>query len=196
MDFKRLPSKFEDRIKRANYWRAIHDTAVSCVFFLLIFKAGLKLIQVAFLAVFRNPLPFDPGFSDALLLFAGWNIESLAAITIRRLHDRNKSGWWMVPFFLAPLVLLASSDWLANPTLAQLIDALGYGLGAWCFIELLCLSGTRGPNRFGSDPLAPRKAEWVERSEIDRAPPSVGPLPAWLVRRDHESASAGQCSRR
>ena len=195
MDFKRLLSEFEDRINRANYWHAIYYTAVSCVVFLLIFKAGLKLIQIAFLAVFRNPLPFDPGFSDALWLFAGWNSASLAVITIKRLHDRNKSGWWMVPFFLAPLVLLGPSDWLANPTLARLSEALGYGLGAWCFIELLCLSGTRGPNRFGPDPLAPRKTKWVERREIDRMPPSAGPLPAWLVRRDHESASAGQCCR-
>jgi uncharacterized membrane protein YhaH (DUF805 family) len=45
------------------------------------------------------------------------NAWCFAAIAIKRLHDRNKSGWWMVLFFF-------------------------------------CLRGTRGPNRFGSDPLA------------------------------------------
>ena len=31
---------------------------------------------------------------------------------------------------------------------------VGFGLSAWCFVEIFCLKGTKGPNRFASDPLA------------------------------------------
>jgi uncharacterized membrane protein YhaH (DUF805 family) len=188
MDFKWLLPKFEGRISRAEYCQAIIETSIHCLVFLLIFKAGLKLVQVAFLAVFKNPLPFDGSFVDALALFAGWKLEFLAAIMIKRLHDRNKSGWWLVPFLVAPLLLHRPSDWLDNPTLVLLVDGLAFSLGLWCFIELLCLSGTTGPNRFGPDPLAPSKTRpnWAQPSKIEPMPHSAGPPPAWLVKRDHE----------
>jgi len=192
MDFKRLLAKFEGRINGTEYWRAILETAVSCVFFLLIFKTGLKLLQAAYLAISGNPLPFDPGFSDALLLFAVWNAEFVASITIKRLHDRDKSGWWIVPFVVAPVLLHRPSDWLDNPTLALVVHTVGIGLGAWCLVEF-CLGGTRGPNRFGPDPVAPRKTTWVERSKIEPMPDIAGPPPAWLVKRNNESASADPC---
>lgn len=53
-------------------------------------------------------------------------------VTIRRWHDRDKSGWW---------VLLS---------LVPLIGAI------WTLVECGCLRGTPGPNRFGPDPLATR----------------------------------------
>jgi uncharacterized membrane protein YhaH (DUF805 family) len=192
MDFKRFFSKFEGRTNGAEYWRAILETAVSCVLFLLIFKTGVKLVQAGYLAVSGHPLPFDFGFSDVLLLYAGWNGEFVAAITIKRLHDRNRSGWWIVPIVMVPALLYRPSDWLHNPALAYLVDFIAFGLGAWCVIEL-CLPGTRGANRFGADPGAPRKTQWVERSSIEPAPLSFGPPPAWLVKRKHDSASADPC---
>jgi len=50
---------------------------------------------------------------------------------VKRCHDRNKSGWW--------LVLM----WLASFTI---IGAL------WPLIELGFLDGTQGPNKFGPSP--------------------------------------------
>jgi uncharacterized membrane protein YhaH (DUF805 family) len=192
MDLRSLFSSFEGRINRAKYWLAVYAISISCVLFPLIFKTGVKLVQAAYLAISGSPLPFDPGLRDALLLLAVWNIEFVAAITIKRLHDRDKSGWWIVPFVIAPVLLHRSSDWLDNPTLALLVDVLALSLGAWCLVEL-CLGGTRGPNRFGPDPVTPPKATWVERSKIEPMPDIAGPPPAWLVKRGHDSASADPC---
>jgi uncharacterized membrane protein YhaH (DUF805 family) len=50
------------------------------------------------------------------------------AVTVRRLHDTNHSGW-MIFITLIPLI------------------------GAIIFIVFLCQRGTAGPNRFGQDPL-------------------------------------------
>jgi uncharacterized membrane protein YhaH (DUF805 family) len=51
------------------------------------------------------------------------------AVTVRRLHDLDRTGWWIF-LGLIPLV------------------------GAIILIIWFCSRGTEGPNRFGQDPLA------------------------------------------
>src|SRR5262249_35809552 len=65
----------------------------------------------------------------ALLLFVVALWISLA-MGVKRYHDRNKSGWW---------VLIA------------LVPVIG---GLWYLIEAGFLPGTSGPNQYGPDPLA------------------------------------------
>ena len=100
------------------------------------------------------------------------------AVTTKRLHDRNKSAWWLAIFFLLPLVLQlpalahmpamfaqlgaamrAARDHLPPPpplvepasvVLTRLAATL---ISLWAFVELYCLRGTVGENRFGPDPL-------------------------------------------
>jgi len=70
------------------------------------------------------PLHVREGLPSLLVLWPS------IAISVKRWHDRGKSGWW---------VLI---------TLVPLIGVL------WALIENGCLRGTRGDNRFGADPLA------------------------------------------
>jgi uncharacterized membrane protein YhaH (DUF805 family) len=58
------------------------------------------------------------------------------AVTVRRFHDRDMSGWWYLGVFLAALI----------PFVGLLVYI--------AFIVIMCLKGTDGPNRFGPDPLA------------------------------------------
>ena len=63
------------------------------------------------------------------------------AVCVKRLHDLNLSGWWTLSIFAVPYVSYAIH------------------VSAWIIvlvaIALLCLiPGSRGANRFGSDPLA------------------------------------------
>ena len=52
------------------------------------------------------------------------------AVAVKRYHDRNKSGWWV---------------------LIILVPVIG---GLWYLIECGFLRGTPGPNNHGPDPLA------------------------------------------
>jgi len=77
-------------------------------------------------------------------------------IAIKRLHDRNKSGHWLWLFCLAPAVL----NLLAKLAVMQgaapvgiVIMLVSISISVWCFVEIACLRGTSGPNRFGPDPL-------------------------------------------
>jgi len=60
-----------------------------------------------------------------------WGLATLLpslAIGVRRLHDTDRSGWWWLLSFI-PLI------------------------GIIVLIVFWCFEGTRGPNRFGPDPL-------------------------------------------
>ncbi len=70
------------------------------------------------------------GFKFLLFIpFGIFFIWSRFAINVKRWHDRDKSAWWL---------------------LIELIPLIG---SIWAFIELGCLKGIYGKNRFGPDPL-------------------------------------------
>ena len=79
------------------------------------------------------------------------------AVTVRRLHDTERSGWWLIapPLGLIAIVLIftligagaPSPDALAAPFLVIL--GLGYFGWAIALTVILCFKGTPGPNRFG-----------------------------------------------
>jgi len=82
-------------------------------------------------------------------------------VGIRRLHDRNRSGWWILPFSIGPYLLLGAAhlfgDLGAIGVLAGLPLSLGgLALAVWSWIELGFRRGTSGPNRFGPPPASNR----------------------------------------
>jgi uncharacterized membrane protein YhaH (DUF805 family) len=116
----------------------------------------------------------------------------LAATTVKRLHDRNKSGWWIVPFFLAPNLLGEVGGWLGDSYPVNFLMLVLGVLSFWGFVEMLCLRGTKGPNRFGPDPLgtvvrSPRAVpNWDQLRELEFVPHSAGPSPGEHVKRGHD----------
>jgi uncharacterized membrane protein YhaH (DUF805 family) len=70
------------------------------------------------------------------LLFLAIFLPSLAA-QVRRLHDTNSSGWWLLLLFI-PYV------------------------GSFIMLVWFCIPGTKGSNRFGPDPLNPTDIEVFE----------------------------------
>ena len=63
------------------------------------------------------------------------------AVTVRRFHDRDMSGWWYLGFAV----------------LGQ-IPKIG-GLFSVAMLVLMALPGTPGPNRYGADPKDPLDTE-------------------------------------
>jgi uncharacterized membrane protein YhaH (DUF805 family) len=103
--------------------------------------------------------------SDSLYLGSIYSIAIIIpslAVTIRRLHDINRSGWWLLALTVfwavgAFVVMgMAFSD-LAYPEVFVIGWAVIAQLVWLVFIVALCLRGTRGNNRFGPDPLAGEK---------------------------------------
>jgi uncharacterized membrane protein YhaH (DUF805 family) len=84
------------------------------------------------------------------------------AVCVKRLQDRNKSGWYVLLFFVAPVALslagmsLGLTDGLTF--VAQGLWLVGSVISIWGLVELGFIRGTIGANRFGPDPLAPKPA--------------------------------------
>ncbi len=115
-----------------------------------------------------------------------------AAVSIKRLHDRNKSGWWMIPFIVATGLYSEFGDRLAGFQVKPFVGLVSFVLFIWSLVEMYFLTGTRGPNRFGPDPLAPvtpmaprdTGPGWDQLSELEFVPHSAGPSPGPHVNRN------------
>ena len=207
MDYQWFLFRFEGRINRAEFWLAVLIILCSMMFVLMVLAGFGKIFGIAHrifaIDIFGIAASFqfakdDPASKTALfpqiitipmtVVFA-W---VYAAASIKRLHDRNKSGWWMVPFLVAPGLFGRFEDWLGDSYAAALFGLVVFVLYIWGFIEMSFLKGTPGPNRFGPDPLAPvntgvRAASgWDQHSELEFVPYSAGPSPGPHVKRGHE----------
>ncbi|WP_158807425.1 DUF805 domain-containing protein [Beijerinckia sp. L45] len=68
-------------------------------------------------------------FNVIVFAFGVFSVWAGLCIAIKRYHDRDKSGFWL---------------------LIQVVPLIG---AIWYFVETGFLAGTPGPNRFGPDPL-------------------------------------------
>ncbi len=89
----------------------------------------------------------------ALIVLAGAAfLLTVIVVAVKRLHDRNKSGWWLLLLYGVPLLLNAGAYSVAsNEPVYLTVPALIINM--WALIELGFLRGSRGPNRFGEDPI-------------------------------------------
>jgi uncharacterized membrane protein YhaH (DUF805 family) len=79
---------------------------------------------------------------------------SVYVLAIKRLHDRNKSGWWTLVFLWAPGVTDRLSDKVIEESATWWILVLiGSVLTIWSLVELGFRRGTDGENDYGPDPL-------------------------------------------
>jgi len=126
MDWMLMPlrryAEFSGRSRRKEYWMF--------VLFQIIVGVVLGIIEGAVglsgtIAGAYGPLSLLFGLA---MLIPG------IAVGIRRLHDTDRSGWWLL-IALVPLI------------------------GAIVLIVFFVMDGTRGPNRFGPDPKDPGQAE-------------------------------------
>jgi len=190
---------FRGRINRAKYWYAVFASWAFCgvllalLAFVLsrIFGASIKSVHLNLFDIAPVNVTFSdtgPAFTETLiyLLFhAGgapivvFGIWFLAATTVKRLHDRDKRGWWIVPLLIAPCIFNRLAGRLPDSYAVGVLELGAFVLCLWGFVELLCLRGTRGPNRFGPDPLAPIDARqgWAQQAELEFVPHRADPSP-------------------
>ena len=119
---------YEGRARRSEYWgKAIVLTLV-----------GVGGALLLFFGTGDIPGGFTEKFFMDLLVALLWAFPFYIAIipvTVRRLHDRNMSGWWILWFPL--LSLLPFVGWIVP----------------WIQLVILwLLDGTPGPNLYGPDP--------------------------------------------
>lgn len=200
---------FEGRINRAKYW-----LAGLVILWLMVAFIGLvySTLMIDFVAhAIGTPhgngkVSFGIDLDDIFLLLdpAAWRALTFAklpmvlvkgagmalflwifiATSVKRLHDRDKSAWWMVPFFALPNLYNHFSDALPDSYFMLIPSLIMFVLMMWGFVELYFLRGSRKTNRFGPNPLAllPSARRWDQNSEIEMVPYKASPPPLWRVK--------------
>lgn len=147
MNWMILPYKryfdFSGRSRRMEYWMfTLFCVIVAFVMIALMLAGGLSI------ASFVTPEAAQMSLGPMVFLGAGllglfWlgTIIPSIAVVVRRLHDRDMSGWWYLGIVVASMIPLIGV------------------IASIAFIVLMLLPGTPGPNRFGPDPKDPTNAE-------------------------------------
>jgi uncharacterized membrane protein YhaH (DUF805 family) len=155
---------FKGRVQRLYFW--LTSLIVGVVTSMV--SSAMESVAQSFGFGFIDPdtNAFEPSVPLGLLLsvVGVLNLWINYALAAKRLHDRSRSGWWL----LAPTVTLLIAIAFAFVTLSlpehqrEPWNTIGIifvfatvALGLWLVLEIGFLRGTQGANLFGSDPLAP-----------------------------------------
>jgi uncharacterized membrane protein YhaH (DUF805 family) len=83
------------------------------------------------------------------------------AVAVRRLHDTNRTGWWVLaplaPYlvmFVAGMMAASSPDMAGVASLIALVSGLAVIALGLTLLVFYFLEGTKGPNQYGPDPKA------------------------------------------
>jgi uncharacterized membrane protein YhaH (DUF805 family) len=141
---------FRGRLNRKPYWlRTLALIAIMLVAVVVAFS----LLGVEF-AELQGGFPSLAGLGVVAIVLGALYIVLVVAslsLAVRRLHDRDKSGWWVLVFFVLPSILLGMGGQTGDA--AYVLQLAAFAISIWALVELGFLRGTVGPNRFGSDPL-------------------------------------------
>jgi len=127
--------------KRSLIWSAdmgFGEAVRTCFSKYVTFSGRARRPEYWYWVLFGVLVAIVAGILDAVIFGANSGVfsglSSLAlllpnlAVTVRRLHDIDRSGWWML-ILLLPFI------------------------GAVVLFVFMCLRGIAGPNRFGQDPV-------------------------------------------
>jgi uncharacterized membrane protein YhaH (DUF805 family) len=151
MDFSSLLFGFQGRINRAKYWLAVLIYVVAmiivgAVLALSFWASGSGAIITMFFGLI------------ALIVYIAMIVSGIA-VGSKRLHDRDKSAWWLLVFYVLPGVLAWMGVGLGvasgSQAISMLFSLVSFGISIWAFVELGCLRGTVGANGYGPDPVKP-----------------------------------------
>jgi len=116
------------------------------------------------------------------------------SVTVRRLHDTGRRGWYMfMPALISFLAFFAagfSAAFLPNAYVGLAVVLAGLvTLGACLrYLAILCTPGAIGPNRFGNDPTE------TTVGTVARKKPAFDPTNPNVTREDRERAYRAEIS--
>ncbi len=161
MTFAEKMFSFQGRMRRQDFWICTliiwgFSIAVSVLLMIAAWGPFMALVaQADTLETTEDPAvimglmaPLLPVFGISMLVQLALIWPQLA-ICVKRLHDRDQSGWWVM--------LFVGTYVLAIIPFINLLAMLG--VFVWWLVNLGILDGTPGPNKYGPSPKDPAPGE-------------------------------------
>jgi len=165
MEWMLMPLKryadFQGRSRRMEFWMWVLFTLI--VGLVLGFIDGILGLRFG-----PSSSSFSSGattgfstFSSIGILGLLWSLATLVpniAVSMRRLHDTDRTGWWLllpvIPYVIGLVIMLgaAAGQNLGLIAVGGIFSLIGL-VGAIVLLVFYCLPGTPGSNRFGPNPL-------------------------------------------
>jgi uncharacterized membrane protein YhaH (DUF805 family) len=139
MNWGNLLFSFVGRINRGKYWLVM----------LIWIVASVAVVGATFGIAMTSDGAMIGVIASLLVLVP--SAVSAIAIGVKRLHDRNKSGWWILLLYMSPGVIDAVGQEVGSS--GAIFSLASFAISVWAIVELGCLRGTDGPNTYGPDPL-------------------------------------------
>ncbi|WP_067736224.1 DUF805 domain-containing protein [Novosphingobium naphthalenivorans] len=130
---------FHGRSRRKEFWSfAVLNVLVMAILVSLAFSTGFSHRALIQHAEFAGSLGIATiAFFAILGMYSLATLVPSVAVNVRRLHDRDMSGWWCLAFVVLGMVPVIG--WVASIF----------------YLVMMVLPGTPGANRFGEDPRDP-----------------------------------------
>jgi uncharacterized membrane protein YhaH (DUF805 family) len=213
MDWNWYLFSFKGRINRAKFWLSVPILLGWTLLIMWLMLATITAFTATRAAHGHETLTVNFGISELFTLLgrachlslSTYDSISLAgnvlglpiviwiclATSVKRLHDRDRSGWWIVLFFVLPSFSNNIIQRLPGTTFDLPVGLALIALSIWGFIELGFLRGSRSTNLFGPNPLGKQQARprngattlWQQQSEVELAPHIGSPPPPMRVKR-------------
>ena len=147
---------FSGRAPRAEYWW---------------FYLATVIVQIPLTIVDEGLADWSPLSSlFSLVILLPW-----LAVSVRRLHDINRTGWWLGAFFIlifvvAGAAVAAMGDFSGGETgpdpsgsmlVAMIVGVVGFAILGITIFVFTVTAGTEGPNDYGPDPYGRDNLEEV-----------------------------------
>lgn len=155
-------ANFSGRASRSDYWYFILFNAI----FAIIASFLDKILGFSLVSPKLDPSGMQPALSYGYI----YVIYALAvfipglSVTVRRLHDVGKSGWWYVGFMVYTVIvaiilmvtlvgsMVGGTMGTSFPIAAVVAVFTLLAAGVW-FLILMCTKGNPGENKWGANPL-------------------------------------------
>ena len=167
MDWMFMPLKryadFSGRSRRMEFWMwQLFQIIVYFVVIILVMVAGGGAMMTG------DPTALAAAGGGIMIIILLYGLYVLGvlipsiAVAVRRLHDTNRTGWWVLapiaPYILmilAGVMVAASPDSAGVAGVLALVCLLAVIVLGLVLLVFYFLEGTKGPNQYGPDPKAP-----------------------------------------
>jgi uncharacterized membrane protein YhaH (DUF805 family) len=153
-------AEFSGRSRRMEYWMwVVFQMLIAIAFWVLM----MVTVGSAMMSTARgNPTGMLAAGGAAMVIWAVMMLVWLAfiipglAVSVRRLHDTNRSGWWILAPIAGYCIMFVGISMTANGSsmggVLMTIGGIAVLVLAIMLFVFMLLEGTKGPNKYGPDP--------------------------------------------